>query len=154
MTEQQYRVIADRDKGDDPTKSMAQEGDLLIFRMGKKGELSILVRIERTVLTTDEPQSELSDVQYREADEAWMWYADEAEFHVHDVVQEQFIDGYLAALKAHPSSHPPTREQIAEAIYTVRAGSDQNWHKAAFRDDYLKEADAVLALLQKGADRG
>lgn len=40
----------------------------------------------------------------------------------------------------------PTREQIAEAIYTMCAGSKQNWHKAAFREDYLKEADAVLAL--------
>jgi hypothetical protein len=46
----------------------------------------------------------------------------------------------------HPSVQPPTREQIAEAIYTVRAGSNEHWHKAAFRDDYLAEADAVLAL--------
>lgn len=48
-----------------------------------------------------------------------------------------------------PATQPPTREQIAETIYTVRAGSKQNWHKAAFRDDYLKEADAVLDLLSQ-----
>jgi hypothetical protein len=45
-----------------------------------------------------------------------------------------------------PPVQPPTREQIAETIYTVRAGSNEHWHKAAFREDYLAEADAVLAL--------
>lgn len=53
------------------------------------------------------------------------------------------------AIAANRRSPLPTREQIAKVIYTVRAGSDQNWHKAALRDDYLKEADAVLALLAR-----
>lgn len=51
----------------------------------------------------------------------------------------------------------PTREQIAEALYLDDA-DHEDWAWATEESEmaraaYLKNADAVLALLQKGADR-
>lgn len=50
-----------------------------------------------------------------------------------------------AALYAAP--HPPTREQIAEAISQAVGGYNQNTRTIQHA------ADAVLALIQNGADR-
>lgn len=122
----QYRVIADREKGDDPRWADAQSGDRFTH-VGILGGESRLVRIERPVPTAD-TRSQME----RDSDA---------------------LDELRRTPVPVESPSLPTREQIAEVIYTERAGSSQNWHKAAFRDDYLKEADAVLALLQKGFDR-
>lgn len=56
-----------------------------------------------------------------------------------------------------PAPQPPTREQIAEALYLDDADhEDWSWQSEDnpnTRAAYLKNADAVLALIQNGADR-
>lgn len=59
MTEQQYHVIADRDKGDDPKWPDIEPGDryVAIARdLETRSDDDQVVRIERPVPTTDEPQ--------------------------------------------------------------------------------------------------
>lgn len=55
MTEQQYRVIADRDKGDDPTFADVDEGDrYTAVSMPWDWEQDRVDRIERPVPTPDD----------------------------------------------------------------------------------------------------
>lgn len=128
MTEQQYRVVADWDKGDDPTRSMAKDGDLLVFRASEGGGLSKLVRIERPVPTADEPVQDGPLTRGLEQSR-----------------RGETVDlGSFAQYAEHPPV--PTREQIADLI-----ALHYGWGKA---DEEDREAgDALLTLLQKGADR-
>lgn len=48
----------------------------------------------------------------------------------------------------------PTREQIAEVLFKVDHGPDARWDNTPqAHEEYLTYSDAVLALLQNGADR-
>lgn len=88
MTEQQYRVIADRDKGDDPQWDDVQIGDRYVGIATERGTpLDPVVRIERPAPATGLP----APMTLTAAEQ----------------------DSYTAAM-AEPSL--PTREQIAEAI--------------------------------------
>lgn len=126
MTEtQQYRVVADRDKGDDPHINYAQDGDLLTFRKGREFEPDYLVRIERPVPTTDDWMYEHSD---------------------------QCRCGSCPTL---PASHPPTREQIAEALTEAadeieRILVQERTTLGMSVQDWLRQR---AALIQNGADR-
>ncbi|PZE33974.1 hypothetical protein DEJ21_14085 [Curtobacterium sp. MCSS17_006] len=115
MTEQQqYRVIADRDKGDDPQWVDVKARDRYTAdAAGRPSDDDTVVRIERPVPTT--------------------------------VVIHELVG--LPLPPDEPSSLP-TREQIAEVIQ--RADQTARWGE----NRYEVQADAVLALLQKGADRG
>lgn len=145
MTEQ-YRVVADSDRGDDPDYAWVRPGDRITYAVvehRRSIQQGRLVRIERPVPTTDEARRTLWDqiaVLIYEHDTTTRRGASSA--------ADEVMRAVLAA-----STPAATREQIAEAIYAVRAGSSKNWHKSAFRDDYLAQADAVLALLENGADR-
>ena len=57
MTEQQYTVIADRSKGDDPETQQIETGDRLTST-ALTPTVFALDRIERPVPTTDEPTHE------------------------------------------------------------------------------------------------
>ncbi|PZF11782.1 hypothetical protein [Curtobacterium sp. MCLR17_034] len=130
MTEtQQYRVVADRDKGDDPHINYAQDGDLLAFRKGREFEPDYLVRIERPVPT----EHCLSTAQH----DGHEWAAHEGQ-----PGTGYWCPGFDAA-----EDHPPTREQIAEVMQ--RADQTARWGE----NRYEVQADAVLALFQNGADR-
>lgn len=88
MSEKQWRVVADRDKGDDPSVFDAEPGDLVVYRMGEPDIALELVRIERPVPTTGLPDPmRLTDAE---------------------------ADSFHEAMHA---PHPPTREQIAAAIH-------------------------------------
>jgi hypothetical protein len=54
-----------------------------------------------------------------------------------------------------PSVQPPTREQIAEAIWNSDWPEPEPWaeQEQFIKDEWLMNADAVLALFQNGADR-
>lgn len=121
---QQYRVIADRDKGDDPRDVEQRPGDRLIYSetVGVVLEGPILVRIERPVL----PLHCLSTAHHEE----------------HDWGGGNWCPGFGAS-DERPSV--PTRAQIADVLADHYA-----WGRADEED--RAAADAVLALLN-GADR-
>lgn len=65
MTDQQYRIIADRDKGDDPRPQDVQDGDRYVLDAPFLGD-SRIVRIERpmpTIATTGEDEMSASYFQ-------------------------------------------------------------------------------------------
>lgn len=153
MSEQQWRVIADRDKGDDPKIGDAEDGDLLAFRKGREFETDYLVRIERPVPTADEhePIDTLNLGYYRtrvqcSCGRSW-WFGEHEGDPTHDEAKIEHEQ---------PSPHPPTREQIALAIAFATDGmTEKAWANASqdYCDEMLAGADAVLALIQNGADR-
>lgn len=121
MTEQQYRVIADRDKGDDPQWDDVEIGDRVVTTPARMvgGEVTRtssrttmtaasamtvdVLRIERQVPTTDEPKTK----------------------------REQIVSD-LAAMGQRMFSHPsvPTREQIADVLDSLActlAFSSRDW---------------------------
>lgn len=101
MTEQQYRVIADRDKGDDPKVADICAGDRYTMQ-AERGPVFTdqVVRIERPVPNSDQPTSG--------RDEAWhAWPGTEySEREPHKALRDAFNAGWDAR---HPSV--PTREQ-------------------------------------------
>lgn len=140
MTEQQhYRVIADRASMAD--ESWIAEGDRVTYgSVSSTGEL-VIVRIERPMPTTDEQQRR---------------------FRVVDIDQGVIDEGNnevtftLSELDEQHSPSLPTREQIAEMW--DRARDDTSIPRN--RDGEMVPVDAfqagvaaVLALLQKGAER-
>jgi hypothetical protein len=151
MNEQQYRVIADRDKGDDPQWRDVSMGDRVVVTWGRNQWEP--ARIERPVPTTDEPEDERV--------EAWHYVADHPVFKQCYSKEQPLLDSMLDRLNdladmertlVELAPHPPTREQVAEVL------------DAAFDDyrPYCSEAghciksnaaDDVLALIQNGADR-
>ncbi len=142
MTEQQYRVIADRDKGEDPQERDSRAGDRLTF-IATESYGKLLVRIERPA-----PPSELG---------------------VPLLLTDVEADSFTAAMQDPPPMPLPTREQIAAAIaksedadYWVDEIANwedrEEWEREAHaedrpcsayddRDYYLSTADDVLALL-------
>ena len=140
MTEQHYRVIADRDKGDDPQQSDIEEADRVTYGFIGRGFEHGIVRIERPVPTTNEPPE--ADATPDEAFEL-------GEVHGYD-------KGYADGLAASP--HPPTREQM----HTERPYDEPTDHEyGAWETDALEEhALDILAvvshrraLIQNGAER-
>jgi len=147
MTEQQYRVIADRDKGDDMDAAWWGQatGDRITEIVVGPGETRV-DRIERQVPTTDEsPRRSFIVTPNSDRYEA---------FDIEDALinSRSFLP---EGVRVQPSPHPPTREQIAEAIRNSDWDSLGNWdaEPERIKDDYRKNADAVLALIQNGADR-
>lgn len=129
-TGQPYRVIADRDRGDD-IEAVSEN-----FKIGDRGTYEVvdtagnahLIRIERPVPTNDEHCTGGDDCT--------------APTHVHGCFAD---DGSCSTPDEHkPSLSLPTREQIAAAMEPDPA--DRDWQTVLY-------ADRVLALLQKGADR-
>lgn len=129
MTEQQqYRVIADRDKGDNPYAEMREPGDRVTYG----NPAHIIVRIERPVTT----EHCLSTAQH----DGHEWAAHEGQ-----PGTGYWCPGFDAA-----DEHPPTREQIADAIWKALPYEAQ---EAMLTTDADEAAEAVLALIQNGADR-
>lgn len=142
MSEQQYRVIADRASMAD--ESWIAEGDRVTYgSVSSTGEL-VIVRIERPLPTTDEPEDETQDLRTQVANLVPLSMLDgrDPRANVFEVADE-IISAVLAAI-ALPL---PTREQIAEAISQAVGGYNQNTRTIQHA------ADAVLALIQNGADR-
>lgn len=92
MTGQQYRVIADRDKGDDPYAEMREPGDRVTYG----NPAHIIVRIERPV-----PTEHCLGTHYHDSH---LWSGKPGTHY--------WCKGYAA-----PDEILPTREQIAEAIW-------------------------------------
>lgn len=145
MAEQQYRVIADRDKGDDPQEGTILVGDRYTFESVSNewvgGDTDVLVRIERPAPTTDEPSEQWtpSTAQVRSHyvfDQSNRW----------DAERGAAFDRWLTSVSSPP---PPTREQIAEVL---RESDPEG--AAEVVDFYYTQADALLALIQNGTGRG
>jgi hypothetical protein len=166
MTEQQqYRVIVDRDKGDEPLDVERQPGDLLIYEQMPCHQQH-LVRIERPVPTTDEPP--VADTSSGEHRRVIRHVGDDLPIcdtcinvlglnvrWDHAVLRHE-REGITPA-EPQPSPSVPTREQIAAEIKRVThawsgPSMDEFINDPPTRKQYAM-ADAVLALLQKGADR-
>jgi hypothetical protein len=107
MTEQQYRVIADTENGDDIRKRF-MPGDRVTFGTDTEGH-TVPVRIEHPLPATGLPDP----------------------MHLTDAEADSFHEAMHAP-------HPPTREQIVQAL-----------------GRYITEGqyERVLALIQNGADR-
>lgn len=193
MTEQQqYRVIADRDKGDDPQWADIKTHDRITYEYtnGGPARLDQVVRIERPVPTSDEPVMLTYEgcktyplgtvaadaigywaahhrhyVKTSENTWASFWQTPTAD-QIAEAVKEERNNlspcpsGYLAWVttppsneqgSSHPSPHPPTREQVESTI----DGAIGKWWDDGALLATLRPAvlNAVLALLQKGADR-
>jgi len=126
MSEQQYRVIADKKKGDDPYAEMREPGDRVTYG----NPAHIIVRIERPV-----PTEHCLGTHYHDSH---LWTGKPGTHY--------WCKGYAA-----PDEILPTREQIAEVVldgFHAPDGDHPSWWI-----NPLATADAVLALLQKGADR-
>lgn len=139
MSKQQYRTIADRAKGDDPNWPDIEPGDryVAIARdLETRSDDDQVIRIERQVPTTDKPFCDSCRGPY---DDAWL-----AMYGRHwDTCPNRVI-------ATASSSHPPTREQIAEVIATTPLPSGGTLLASSVQVEVV--ADAVLALLN-GADR-
>lgn len=173
MTEQHFRVIADRDKGDRIGPGMVQPLDRVTYVTDEDKVLEHLVRIERPVPTSDAPPTP-DDATYAEFERQ------EQELFRHQPVMSRHDGGivgcqcrdtffrpdaedwgtHLALVMRSllPSPHPPTREQITEAIEEMHA----RWHscdgnmfgrsECGWEGCYFYDA-AEFALIQNGADR-
>lgn len=163
MSEQHYRVIADRDKGDDPTWNDVHGGDRVTMTAGDISTFRSdeIVRIERPVPTTDEPEDETQDLRTQVANLVPLSMLDgrDPRANVFEVADE-IISAVLAAI----APTLPTREQIAAmlsahriagvsgfGIESIACSCNRTWVPALEYREHM--ADAVLALLQKGADR-
>lgn len=161
MTGQQHRVIADRDKGDDMDAAVAalEDGDRVTYIYDTEPPDQI-VRIERPVQNTDEPTTVESVDHGFTVEDGWLveltgqhtcggssheWpYAHEPGCGMVPIGRVEDL------LREHPSL--PTRKQIAETLWTLDMGLP--WTpNPQWQAQYLERADAVLALLQKVADR-
>lgn len=169
MTEQQYRLIADRDKGDDPYKDDVREGDRVTSVAVLEGTmrtgqvlLARIDRIERPVPTTDEPKrcEQCDDFEPETHEHPSTPTRDEVADElieklppkVSHALDEDQLDAIADAVRGMLSR--PTREQIAEAIEVADAEWMEGTHPGATdRDWRLHLTDAVLALIQNGADR-
>lgn len=153
MAEQQeYRVIADRDKGDDPQWGQVESGDRVWF----SGPRDDVDRIERPVPTTNEPEFGWDACPSTAAHAAHEWNVNEGEVGF----------GSRCAGIAAPSL--PTREQIAEVVAEANAvrgaylsfwgAHSSNDIARVGREPSMPPTPAIdawsLALLQKGGDRG
>lgn len=177
MNEQQYRVIANRDKGDDPRHADVQPGDRYTL---EAVEGFPVVRIERPVAT----EHCLSTAHHA----AHNWGANPnvdggvwcPGFDASDelptphlptreqiaavrVAQAHLVtDGHDEAARALDavlvqSPPPPTREQIAAAIHAHSYWRRTPWGQKALASreaeaQAFAAADAVLALVQNGAE--
>ncbi|WIE65936.1 hypothetical protein DEI99_005200 [Curtobacterium sp. MCLR17_036] len=172
MTEEQYHVIADATMND------LRAGDLAVVRVAESYEDGAwsaepgVVRIERPVPTTDEPVHDATPEEIAESLLPPCGFDTEAYAQAHNdgydtAVAQELQDhpvAFAAALRAaadrieqeQPDPHPPTREQIAEAV-------SAEWDRTGslllpLPEDRVEElrdrtVDAVLALIQDGADR-
>jgi len=159
MSDQQYRVVADRDKGDDPRLTTPQDGDVMWWRALYGGAPRELVRIERPVPATHEPRKpELVTLHlYRDTCVGGLFLSGREL----DRTLHEHVEALTIRRDRLPSPHPPTREQVAEALWHV--GRDECDHRlwnrvkdmpdAEFTQQCWQGADAVLALFQNGADR-
>lgn len=110
MTEQQYRVVADRDKGDNPKSHDIENGDRYVLDGPYLSDMQIL-RIERPV-----PTEHCLSTGHHDGHE---WGG-----HDGQTGTGYWCTGFDAA-DQHPSV--PTREQIADAI--EQDERVQTWHK-------------------------
>lgn len=130
MTEQQWTVIADRDKGDDPSIDDVQKGDRFTFE-ALDGTTDRLIRIERPMPVSERRQA----------------------------LRQMAQEGQRLQQVQDAGREMPTREQIAEVLYRHEWPVEVNptpWNEldyASWQSEYLAAADAVLALIQNGADR-
>lgn len=134
MTEQQYRIIADRDKGHLPVYADVQTHTdrVTVEQYGQPTEY--IVRIERPVPTTGCPRCEGRG----------------------GLLNTHGEDSDCPRCGGAGSEHPsvPTREQIAEMLFHAEYSDTDRWDlvREHGREPYLCMADAVLNLLN-GADR-
>lgn len=139
MTEQQqYRVIADRDKGDDPQWEDVRYGDLVTTEhIYGADSAPVLVRIERPVPTAGEPDWQIErnrTLVARLRDD-------------HGAVRERMEEAAdrIERLEAGTVAHPPTREEIAEVV--------ARWRRDLDTGTGPELEDRLVALIQNGADR-
>lgn len=141
MTEQQYHVIADRST-DDVYGVKREPFDRVTY--GPLGH--DIVRIERPVPTTDENGEQFtpSTAQVRSHyvfDQSNSW----------DPERGAAFDRWLTSVS---TPHPPTREQVyraaLDAVFDL-ADHDAVVYPLNYRERTI--LDAVLALIQNGADR-
>jgi hypothetical protein len=169
MSEPQYRVIADRDKGDDPTWNDVHGGDRVTMTAGDISTFRSdqIVRIERPVPTTNLQESAgLEDRRSQfAASVGGELVRDLDAWPTEDAALRSLLDRAVDHIEsietdAHYLPPLPTREQIAALNRHVREA--RQWNEVARGngvggvgnlDSVLDDMDAVLALLQKGADR-
>jgi hypothetical protein len=139
MSEKQWRVIADRDKGDDPQVSDLNNGDrATVIVMNDDPADDKVVRIERPV-----PTEHCLSTAHHDGHE---WGAHES----------QPGTGYWCPGFDATEAHPPTREQIAEAVEAVAEAYApvRDWDtELMYPDDTWDALVALHALIQNGADR-
>lgn len=141
MTGQQYTVIADRARGDDPQWTDIVDGDRVLYISGSKLAMARVDRIERPAPTTDEPKRMPMT-------------------HRHD---GHGPDDTCRDCESQPSPHPPTREQIADELeYRVRTAVARARAAERHGESYPREfvdqqvtdgRTRVFALIQNGAER-
>lgn len=155
-----YRVIADRDKGDEPDGFDINDGDRVTYEYGTRTRR---VRIERPVPTPDEPP--VTDTSSGEHRRVIRHVGDDLPIcdtcinvlglnvrWDHAVLRHE-REGITPA-EALPSPSLPTRDQIAwQKLRSLRDDLFESTDAAFEPDEVIEELDAVLALLQKGADR-
>lgn len=202
MNEQQYRVIADRDKGDYVYSIKREPFDRVTY--GPLGH--DIVRIERPLtkdermnLVLDASAAQLEAEEHPVPEQNWEPLPVAGGLSPHEystvdgVVTIRRIERPVPAtdeprrvLMTHPhdghgpddtcldcaaecgarhehrdghhdqpSPHGPTREQIAKTLFVARYGELESWDSwgTFARKPYFDMADAVLALIQNGADR-
>ncbi|MDF2895749.1 MAG: hypothetical protein K0Q46_2535 [Rhodococcus erythropolis] len=127
MTGQDYRVIADRDNGDNPSWHDVAPEDRYTSIKSDGPYPDPLMRIERPV-----PIADARSQMERDSDAL-------------DELRRTPV----------PVEHPslPTREQIAEAIAAELRTGNETAHSVQATRRVQGITDAVFALLQKGADR-
>ena len=149
MTEQQYRVVADRDKGDDPQHTDVQAGDRYTLEAveGFPSDDPV-VRIERPVPIADDTQKpELVTMHlYRDTCVGGLFLS-EREL---DRTLHEHVEALTIRRDRLPSPHPPTHEQIAPLPEDARMDA----YYYGFERTGVGFIDAILsavAIAGKGA---
>ncbi|WP_336698206.1 hypothetical protein [Curtobacterium sp. USHLN213] len=148
LDQQQYRVIADRDKGDDPQWTDIVDGDRVLYVSGSRLAMARIDRIERPVSTTDETAtSSVHDMRgSREVPVA-----------LHPPTREQIAEADIAAVEEMGGCVLPTEIGMRAAFEWLaqQEGVRPGWY-AEEVPAILAGIDAarrLLALIQNGADR-
>lgn len=148
MSEQQYRVIADRDKGDDLSWHDVEPEDRYTSIKSDGPYPDPLMRIERPVPTTDEPQAGRYD--NLRADLATMARQERTPDHWAIGRNQRTARAALLAIDELIAQHPPTREQIAPLPEDARMDA----YYYGFERTGVGFIDAILsavAIAGKGA---
>jgi len=101
-------------------------------------------------------QPALTAEPFRPAPDGWFTFGSHVGFHGPLEFSEEKDGGGDPLWERHPSPHPPTREQIAEAFDAMRQDSSiprQHDGSVLAVDAFEAGFRSALALIQNGADR-